>query len=144
MARGLLAAGIICLLTGCGGSTRTVTAVRTATTTTAAKTVTIHRSSAPTSCTDYLYGHSALVSFSSASADVTAVCQSWIRVNAREGQSWIQASPGQAPAPTGSRQVCALQIQKSRLTAVVRAQPGDIYGPAACAGLRSAGWRKRG
>src|SRR5947209_6985243 len=139
--RRLLAAGMIWLLVGCGSSsTRTVTSVPPVTTTTASRTVTIGASSAPTRCTDYLYGHSALVTFSSRSADVTAVCRSWIKVNARERQYWIQAAPGQAPSPAEVKRVCALQARKGRLTALVDSRPDDVYGRAACSGLISAGW----
>src|SRR5205807_3278741 len=143
--RRLLVIGVIWLAAGCGSSsTRTVTTVPAVTTTTASRTVTVRTSTAPTRCTDYLYGHSALVTFSSQSGDVAAVCRSWIKVNAREGQVWIEAAPGQAPAPSGATEVCALEIRKGAIEAVVEARASDVFGPAACAGLMSAGWKKRG
>jgi hypothetical protein len=136
---------MILAVAGCGGSsTRTVTAVAPVTTTTAVRTVRIHASPRPTGCTDYLYGHSALVTFSSQSADVSAVCRSWVTVNAREGEYWIEASAdGKASSPAGVRRVCSLETRKGRLDADVNAQPGDIFGRAACAGLLSAGWTER-
>lgn len=141
----MLAVGASFAVAGCGGGgTRTVTAVPPVTTTTAVRTVTIHASPRPTRCTDYLYGHSALVTFSSPSADVSAVCRSWITVNAREGEYWIEASAdGKVSSPAGVRRVCTLETRKGRLGAEVDARPGDIFGRAACAGLLTAGWTER-
>jgi hypothetical protein len=113
------------------------------TATTTARTVTLRAAPAPTHCTDYLYGHSALVTFSSRTVEVSPVCRSWISVNAKEGQHWIEAADGQAPMPTGLRTVCTLDTRKGRITAVVEARLGEIFGRAACAGLRSAGWTER-
>jgi hypothetical protein len=111
--------------------------------TTTAHTVTLRASPGPTRCTDYLHGHSTLVTFSSQNANVRAVCRSWISVNAKEKENWIEAANGQPPALAGLKTVCTLDTRKGRLTAVVEALPREVFGRAACAGLRSAGWTQR-
>lgn len=138
--------GVIGLIAGCGSSgTRTVTAVPTVTATTTARTVTLRASAAPTRCTDYLHGQSAVVTFSSQSVDVRAACRSWVSVNAREGQDWIEAAAGsQVPLSSGLKRVCTLETREGRITAVVNARPNEVFGRAACAGLMSAGWTQPG
>ena len=132
------------MVAGCGSSsTRTVTAVPAVTPSTTARTVTLRAAPGPTRCTDYLYRHSALVTFSSQTVEVRAACRSWISVNAKEGQYWIEAADGQAPLPAGVRRVCTLETLKGRVTAVVDARPGEIFGRAACIGLEAAGWTER-
>jgi hypothetical protein len=105
--------------------------------------VTLGASSGPTQCTAYLSGHSTLVTFSSQSADVSAVCRSWITVNEREGQRWTKAVSGRGPRPAGVRTACTLETRQGRLSVVVEDLPGEIFGRAACAGLLSAGWTER-
>ena len=85
-----------------------------------------------------------MVTFSSQSVDVSAACRRWITVNARQGERWTEGGAnGQTPLPAGVRQVCTLETLKGRVTAVVDARPGEIFGRAACAGLKSAGWTER-
>jgi hypothetical protein len=134
-----LLASVTVLIAGCGGGgTRTVTAVSTPTTTTAVR---LRPSPAPTRCTDYLYDHAAIVTFSSRTVDVTSACDSWIKVNAGQGQYWVRLANGAQQAfPHGLKRICTLEIHNGQITAAVDDNSREVFGQASCSALISAGW----
>jgi len=143
MRRLALVIGLTALASGCGGSsTTTVTAVAPPPTTTSG-TFTLHPSSTATRCTDYLYQHAARITFYSHSFDVSSACRSWVVVNARQGQYWVQTSKAPSSRSRLST-VCTLEIRQGRVIAVVVDSRDEVFGQAACTGLISAGWVEQG
>ena len=66
-------------------------------------------------------------------------CQSWIRLNAKQGELWTEEIPSNA-VPFDDTAVCSLANTDGTVTASVLDDGGQVNGKSACEELISAGW----
>lgn len=93
----------------------------------------------PTTCTVYLSGQDALVEWASSTYNVAPACESWIRLNAKQGELWTEEIPSNGVA-FDDTPVCSLANTDGTVTASVLDDGGQVNGKSACEGLISGGW----
>jgi hypothetical protein len=141
-----LVIGVAIAAGGCGSATTVTvsgTSAQQSTTSSAAAngSFTMTPSSSSTQCTVYLYGHTAQITFSSDTLDVTPACQTWARTSGAQGEYWvIVQNAGQAPSASDAVTVCSMENAQGTVFAVVNDSRGQTYGQGACSALVSDGW----
>jgi hypothetical protein len=94
-----------------------------------------------TSCTVYLSGQVAQLTFSSQHYDVTPACQDWVISNLHSRAHWvIVASILEAPHPRDMATTCDLQTKDAKVFAVVSDRGNQTTGQQVCAQLLAARW----
>ncbi len=142
-----------CALGGCGAvssstsvsrspSSSSASTPRSTVTTNAGGQTTYHydmpASPTPTTCSVYMQGHDAQITFDAQALNVASACNSWIQSSAASAELW-QNTPSPSANPTGPLvQVCSLS-DNGQATATIDDTGGEIYGQQACEGLLAAG-----
>lgn len=96
-------------------------------------------SATPTSCTVYLQGHAAEITFSAPSLNVEPACRTWVQSSATSGELWVIGTPPSGET-SGDQPICHLETSGGNTAhALVLDQGGAVYGQEACTRLLSAG-----
>ena len=129
-------------IAACGSSATKTVIVETATQTTATTSGSefhMPASATPTTCIVYLSGQNTLVEWASSTNNVAPACQSWISLNAKQGELWTETIPSNG-VPFDGTPVCSLADTEGTVTASVLDDGDQVNGKGACEGLISAGW----
>jgi hypothetical protein len=146
---GLLLATLAALaVAGCGSETITVVQSTPAPTPSSApnaasSTIRLAGASSPTTCTVYLSGNDAQVTFASADLQVDPECQDLITAAAKGGSLWSEDPSTSSSDGASEPPVCSLVDPKSQVTATISDTGGAIFSTPICTALISSGWTEQ-
>jgi hypothetical protein len=132
---------------GCGSETITVVqstpAPKPSPSAATSNTVELAGTSSPTSCTLYLSGDNATITFASLDLQVSPECQQFITGSAQGGNLWSNNPSTSSSGGASQAVVCSLLDTSGRVTATVSDTGGDFQSEPVCTALIGAGWTEQ-